>query len=267
MSKFETFKRIGIADIVADHPIAVIGDVHESLAALKALVAKIPLNATIIFVGDLIDKGTQPKETLEYVKSLKKSRKIIVVIGNHERYVARRLMGQMRGTPEIESFVFTAVNYALNDAELTKLIIEVYDSGVSLVNIHRFGRIIGQVTHAPCRVSQINGTDVESETARINYRFINRDTEADMLEELSFVFEEADDHVDAPVHIFGHIPVAGGSPVVYKNKVFLDTGAFMGGGLSAFVFDEMCINRIITVPSEFQSDGTFMDVTKAIKEM
>ncbi|MDY0264258.1 MAG: metallophosphoesterase [Sulfurospirillum cavolei] len=42
----------------------VIGDVHGHFDTLKALVAKLPTEATLVFVGDLVDRGRQSSESL-----------------------------------------------------------------------------------------------------------------------------------------------------------------------------------------------------------
>ena len=64
-------------------PLWVIGDVHGQLDALKNILSKIPENAKICFVGDLIDRGYQSKE----VVSLVKNREYFCVRGNHEEFM------------------------------------------------------------------------------------------------------------------------------------------------------------------------------------
>jgi len=58
----------------------VIGDVHGEFHALENLVAKIPNNAKIVFVGDLVDRGTQSAHVVRYVRE----NKLDCVMGNHE---------------------------------------------------------------------------------------------------------------------------------------------------------------------------------------
>lgn len=59
----------------------IIGDVHGNFDTLKTLIAKLPLNSEIIFVGDLVDRGLNSKEVLEFIRiNNYKS-----VLGNHER--------------------------------------------------------------------------------------------------------------------------------------------------------------------------------------
>lgn len=66
----------------------VIGDIHGCIATLVALVEnKIKPNRDdeIIFVGDLIDRGPNPKAVVDFVMELRKKFNVIVIRGNHEQ--------------------------------------------------------------------------------------------------------------------------------------------------------------------------------------
>jgi len=58
----------------------IIGDIHGEYETLLALVAKLPKDAELIFVGDLIDRGAQSCEVITFVRSNQHR----VVLGNHE---------------------------------------------------------------------------------------------------------------------------------------------------------------------------------------
>ncbi len=58
----------------------VIGDVHGHYNTLKALVEKLPDDAGLIFVGDLIDRGPQSAEVVRFVRQNGHQ----CVMGNHE---------------------------------------------------------------------------------------------------------------------------------------------------------------------------------------
>ncbi len=58
----------------------VIGDVHGEFDTLMALVAKLPKDAKLIFVGDLIDRGAKSKEVIAFVRQNNHRS----VLGNHE---------------------------------------------------------------------------------------------------------------------------------------------------------------------------------------
>ena len=65
----------------------VIGDVHGCLYTLKKLIAKLPINAEIILVGDLCDKGLHSKEVIEFV--IQNNYKCVK--GNHEHLMQKYL--------------------------------------------------------------------------------------------------------------------------------------------------------------------------------
>ena len=58
----------------------IIGDVHGEYKTLLALVAKLPKDAKLIFVGDLIDRGLQSKDVVKFIRKNNHQ----VVMGNHE---------------------------------------------------------------------------------------------------------------------------------------------------------------------------------------
>ncbi|MDY0265265.1 MAG: metallophosphoesterase family protein [Sulfurospirillum cavolei] len=62
----------------------VIGDVHGHFDTLKALVAKLPTETTLVFVGDLVDRGKQSAEVVRFVKDGGH----LCVMGNHEEMMS-----------------------------------------------------------------------------------------------------------------------------------------------------------------------------------
>ncbi|SFV62131.1 serine/threonine protein phosphatase [hydrothermal vent metagenome] len=61
----------------------IIGDIHGEYQTLLALLAKLPKDAKLIFVGDLIDRGLHSREIIEYIRANKHQ----VVRGNHEQFM------------------------------------------------------------------------------------------------------------------------------------------------------------------------------------
>ena len=59
----------------------IIGDVHGEFDSLKALKDKLPQNANLVFVGDLVDRGKKSKEVIDFVKD----NNYLCVLGNHEK--------------------------------------------------------------------------------------------------------------------------------------------------------------------------------------
>ena len=58
----------------------IVGDIHGEYRTLLNLVAKTPLNSTLIFVGDLVDRGNESARVVKFVRE----HKLACVRGNHE---------------------------------------------------------------------------------------------------------------------------------------------------------------------------------------
>ena len=67
----------------------VIGDVHGHYRTLLALVQKLPKDARLVFVGDLVDRGPQSMEVVKFVREGGH----LCVMGNHEELMIAH--GQM----------------------------------------------------------------------------------------------------------------------------------------------------------------------------
>ncbi len=61
----------------------VIGDVHGEYEMLLELVERLPKDAKLIFVGDLVDRGRKSREVVAFVRE----NAFAVVRGNHEEYM------------------------------------------------------------------------------------------------------------------------------------------------------------------------------------
>ncbi len=86
-----------------------IGDIHGDLPALVRLLERLPSldsRDTVVFVGDYIDRGTQSKQVIDYVRRLHKrsGARVITLRGNHEDAWLRVIE---KGWPE---FVLVATN-------------------------------------------------------------------------------------------------------------------------------------------------------------
>jgi len=61
----------------------IIGDVHGCYKTFKALIEKLPKDEIVILTGDIIDRGPQSKEIIQWM--IDNSNKCKSVIGNHEQ--------------------------------------------------------------------------------------------------------------------------------------------------------------------------------------
>ena len=82
----------------------IIGDVHGEYKTLLSLVDKLPKDAKLIFVGDLVDKGLQTKEVISFVRE----NSHLSVKGNHESSVikvGKRVVSYLEGKGSYESIM------------------------------------------------------------------------------------------------------------------------------------------------------------------
>ncbi|PKN76242.1 MAG: serine/threonine protein phosphatase [Deltaproteobacteria bacterium HGW-Deltaproteobacteria-10] len=74
-----------------------IGDIHGCLDKLQRLIREIkadPVNDTLVFIGDYIDRADGSRDVVDYILKLKKTfQKMICLRGNHESMLLRYLDG------------------------------------------------------------------------------------------------------------------------------------------------------------------------------
>ncbi|MEK4049889.1 RNA ligase [Bacillus sp. FSL K6-2839] len=78
--------------------IHIFGDIHGCNSVLqKYLAGDLKEDELYIFVGDLIDRGIENAELLEFMFSIKDQRNVIILEGNHDRYI--NMYGNDEETP------------------------------------------------------------------------------------------------------------------------------------------------------------------------
>ena len=211
-----------------DVPIAVIGDVHENVPALRALLARLPSNAVLVFVGDLLDKGQQTEEMLQLLQQVQEAWQVFMVEGNHENYLRRALEDPESVTGNNALSYFSALPVLEADPALREQFLKLHDQMLPWLHVPACGhRPSLYVTHAPCLQKHIGNPRFTREMR--NFRI---DRDQPLQPQLKPVLDEAENGL--PLHVFGHVPHAA-SKVRFRNQVWLDTGYQNGGRLSAFV--------------------------------
>ena len=76
--------KIESAELPEHGRIAVISDIHGNLPYLRALLDKLALTEedTLVFCGDMVEKGPQSLDTLRFIMDLSKKRRVLAVQGN-----------------------------------------------------------------------------------------------------------------------------------------------------------------------------------------
>ena len=207
----------------------IIGDVHAEYATLIALVNRLPKDARLIFVGDLISRGSQGKEVIEFVRD----NAFCCIKGNHEEYLLKfgsLFLEEVKHQKENSSLIWaytslssTLRSYGFLSKESNKITVksewvEQMKQDMKWIEqlpiYFEFGQIKGYqlpvvVTHAP-----------------VDKYWLFKDSHPDY-----FAFHAMNNRyapsASAPIfNIYGHIPRD--SVFIGKNFISLDTGCGRG---------------------------------------
>ena len=66
-----------------------IGDIHGCLDPLQALIAQLPPQEELVFLGDYVDRGPDSAGVLRYLEALSETRPCVFLMGNHEDMMAK----------------------------------------------------------------------------------------------------------------------------------------------------------------------------------
>ena len=214
----------------ASDKIFVVGDIHGCLGMLNRLLEKIPWRPgkdTLIFVGDYIDRGKDPKKVVDRIVGLQKNFPHIHCLkGNHEGMLLDYLHGVNRDL------------YLANQGYTTLRSYSTVSGGSAEDGIlpeHReFFRSLKPYleicdyyfVHAGFRPKTAVHCQSEEDLLWIREPFISS----------SYDFGKK--------VIFGHTPFA--EPLIMKNKIGIDTGAVYGNKLTCI---ELPDERLYSVKS------------------
>ncbi|OWA34493.1 metallophosphoesterase [Saccharibacillus sp. O16] len=224
-----------------DKDYVVIGDVHESVDALRALLLDygckleedrliLPdkrANTLFVLAGDWIDKGKRTAETVEFLYRNRKH--FLFVKGNHENFVYKYLRGEIKGVDrELLDHYFDSIPVLRDDEALRAKFDELVED--SLPFYRRIGtgedRPSFYITHAPCEKKYIGKLDASALRHQRTFRLL-----PDVPKEEQLAFLQRDAVGNHPYHLFGH--VAAKQAFRLRNKLHLDTGAVHGNLLTS----------------------------------
>ena len=119
--------------------ITVIGDVHGNLPALKSAVAwATGRNQFVWFLGDVIDYGNEPLAAFDLVHGMVMGGTAAMVIGNHERKIAR--WAQHHEDGDRRAFRLSEGN------QVTAAALNALDAGARQAWLGRFRAVLGRVS-------------------------------------------------------------------------------------------------------------------------
>jgi len=196
-----------------------IGDIHGCLDKLEELIGKIPADPRkdrLVFLGDYIDRGTQSREVVDYVITLKHTYKnIIYLMGNHELMFLNYLEG-------IDEELYLA-----NGGRQT-----LCDYGIAGTDSPDERKKKIPVKHLQFYQSLFPYYETE------NYLFVHAglipglEPAKQKIDDLVWVRGDFIDSSDdfGKIVVFGHTRF--GRPLIEKNKIGIDTGAVYGAQLT-----------------------------------
>ena len=221
------------------HRAYVVGDVHGRLDLLDALLKMIEADfaqrparkASLIFVGDLIDRGAHSAQVVERLRTYRHAViRPLFILGNHEEVLLRVLEGESAliqkwcwfgGRECIASYGADATEFArLDEQEALEQVRALVpqdhvDFLMSFADSCRFGDYL--IVHAGIRPGVEFEQQSQEDLRWIRAPFLNH----------------AGDHGFTVVH--GHTIVP--EIVETENRIAIDTGAYRSGRLTALIID------------------------------
>jgi serine/threonine protein phosphatase 1 len=223
-----------IARLPAGERIYAIGDIHGRRDCLERLLLSIdtddaargPAETTLVFLGDLVDRGPDSRGVIEIAMAVAKARRCVFLMGNHEEIFIHSWEGDKRaaglfhrvgGRETLMSYGITAHDY--DHLDLVGLT-EATASHVPAEHIAFLRRFEDSFTcgdyhfvHAGIRP----GVALDAQSSA-DLRWIRRE-----------FLDDSRDHGAMVVH--GHSITE--QPEVRSNRIGIDTGAFASGTLTA----------------------------------
>lgn len=234
-----------------------IGDVHGCLVELQALIDRLAPqdDDTLIFLGDLVDKGPESPGVVRWVRRLAQHHHVVLVEGNHEEKHRRWRHHVQQGSPIADTMTGTqqiaAITQALSEDDIAFL--------ETACLYWRLPQYQALAVHAGVPPGLTTLPDDAAEIA--TYPRKQRDLYAAMLR-IRFVspagkilqlgHETAEDHYWAEAYdghlgtvYFGHQVFLTPAPVRFPHAVGLDLGAVHGGYLAAAILSEHGVHYMV----------------------
>ncbi|WP_156839915.1 metallophosphoesterase [Novosphingobium aquimarinum] len=229
--------RTRVGSIPEGQRVYAIGDVHGCLDHALELARAIesddaqrgPADTTVIFLGDLIDRGPSSATMLEFVRQWSKERRVRVLMGNHEEMF-------LQSFDELEVFAYF-MRYGGRETVLSYPIDARAFAGADLVEAHAMMRA------AVPQADREFIADFEHRIVIGDYAFVHAGIrlgigiEQQLLTDLHWMREPFLSH-DAPLdHIVVHGHTITDAPDFRNSRIGIDTGAFATGRLTALALE------------------------------
>jgi len=228
----------------------IIGDVHGCLTELQALIHRLaPMSDdTLIFLGDLVDKGPESAAVVGWVRHLSTIYRVVLIEGNHEEKHRRWRHHMRQGSPIADTMTGTR-QIAVITRSLSTADIDFLETGLLYFRMPQYRALVvhGGVPPAlktlpddPREIATYprKQRDIYMKMQRI--RFVSGEGKI-----LQLGQETARDRYWAECYdgrlgtvFFGHQVFMAPAPIVFPHAVGLDLGAVHGGYLAAAILSE-----------------------------
>jgi protein phosphatase len=232
-------------------PFDIVGDIHGCADELRELIGELgwerqnlphageeespwgveswlhPAKRTMIFLGDLVDRGPYILDTLRIVRNMTAAGAAFCVAGNHDDKLRRWLAGShVQIANGLEQSVAEMAPLSADD----RARIAAFLSGLATHYVLDGGRLV--VAHAGLR-EEMHGLS----TAGVRHFCLYGDTTGETDEfGLPVRLDWAANYRGRAAVVYGHTPVY--RPEWRNNTVNIDTGAVFGGRLTALRYPE-----------------------------
>ena len=197
-----------------------IGDIHGCIDKLRRLVGKLHVNAgdTMIFLGDYVDRGPDPKGVIDFLIKLQEecAGRVIFLRGNHEVMFADYMAGVNQqaylyfgGTTTVESYSRETGKFTFPESHR-----------IFFRDLRSYYETPDYIfVHAGLRPGVPISEQTDEDRLWIRSAFINSDYDW------------------GKRVIFGHTPFF--MPRIEENKIGIDTGAVYGRELTCLILPEV----------------------------
>lgn len=211
----------------ADEKVFIVGDIHGCLEMLQRLMDTIPWHPhhdRLIFIGDYIDRGNNPKGVVDYILALKSyAASVQCLVGNHEVMFLDYLNGKDQEVYFLNGGWHTAQSHMVHDSghELTvpPEHMAFYESLERYIELEDY-----YIVHAGFRP----GVKVKEQS----------------LQDMTWIRDPfiQSNHDFGKRVIFGHTPFS--ESLVMANKIGIDTSAVQGNKLTCLELPEMRFHSV-----------------------
>ncbi len=228
-------------------PFDIIGDIHGCFAELIELLQKLeyqlhdfqaipPTGRKAIFLGDLVDRGTDTPSVLKLVMNMVEAGHALCIPGNHDDKLKRYLEG--RQVKQSHGLDISVSQLEAESPEFKEKVKTFLDDLISHYVLDA-GKLV--VAHAGMKESLQGRT---SGTVRAFALYGETTGESDEFS-LPVRYDWAADYRGKAKVVYGHTPVL--EAEWFNNTIDIDTGCVYGGKLSALRYPEM---ELMSVPAK-----------------